>query len=118
MLFVVWDMVTNWAVTSSDNSDAYLISCAGYTIMSTMKLFERRIYSQLFDWKRRLAGKYALLLEGMRRVGKTCVLKRFAESEYKSSCVHGFLHIGVAKEGGWIAWDCLGLSHLYRTGDG
>lgn len=86
--------------------------------MSTMKLFERRIYSQLFDWKRRLAGKYALLLEGMRRVGKTCVLKRFAEPEYKSSCVHGFLHIGVAKEGGWIAWDCLGLSHLYRTGDG
>ena len=60
------------------------------------------------------------LREYVRRVAESGqgMLKRFAESEYKSSCVHGFLHIGVAKEGGWIAWDCLGLSHLYRTGDG
>lgn len=49
-----------------------------------MKIFERRVYSQLLDWKRRLAGKYALLLEGARRVGKTCVIKRFAETEYSS----------------------------------
>lgn len=52
-----------------------------------MKTFERRIYSQLLDWKLRLAGKYALLLEGARRVGKTYVLKRFAESEYRS-CIY------------------------------
>ena len=50
-----------------------------------MKTFERKIYSQIMDWKRRLAGKYALLLEGARRVGKTYVLKRFVDSEYKSS---------------------------------
>jgi len=49
-----------------------------------MKIFERKVYAQLLDWKRRLAGKYALLLEGARRVGKTYVLKRFAETEYKS----------------------------------
>ena len=49
-----------------------------------MKIFDRKVYAQLLDWKRRLAGKYALLLEGARRVGKTCVLKRFAENEYKS----------------------------------
>ena len=52
-----------------------------------MKAFERKIYGQLLDWKRRLAGKYALLLEGARRVGKTYVLKRFAEAEYKS-CIY------------------------------
>ncbi len=50
-----------------------------------MKSFERKVYSQILDWKRRLAGKYALLLEGARRVGKTYVLKMFVESEYKSS---------------------------------
>lgn len=49
-----------------------------------MKIYERAIYRELLDWKVRLAGKYALLLEGARRVGKTCTLKRFAESEYKS----------------------------------
>ena len=52
-----------------------------------MKAFDRKIYGQLLDWKRRLAGKYALLLEGARRVGKTYVLKRFAEAEYKS-CIY------------------------------
>ena len=50
-----------------------------------MKTFERKVYSQIMDWKRRLAGKYALLLEGARRVGKTYVLKRFVDNEYKSS---------------------------------
>ena len=50
-----------------------------------MKVFERKVYSQIMDWKRRLAGKNALLLEGARRVGKTYVLKRFVDSEYKSS---------------------------------
>jgi predicted AAA+ superfamily ATPase len=50
-----------------------------------MKTFERKVYSQIMDWKRRLAGKYALLLEGARRVGKTFVLKRFVESEYTSA---------------------------------
>lgn len=49
-----------------------------------MVIFDREVYSQLLDWKRRFANKYALLLEGARRVGKTCLLKRFAENEYKS----------------------------------
>ena len=53
-------------------------------MIRTMKIFEREIYRQLLDWKRSMAGRYALLVEGARRVGKTCAIKRFAEAEYKS----------------------------------
>ena len=50
-----------------------------------MKFFERKIYLQLCDWKCNLADKYAVLVEGARRVGKTSVIRRFAENEYASS---------------------------------
>lgn len=46
--------------------------------------FGRKAYLELLDWKNRLAGRYALLLEGARRVGKTHLVRRFAEKEYDS----------------------------------
>ena len=48
------------------------------------KEFTRKAYAEMLDWKNRLAGKYALLLEGARRTGKTHLVKRFAETEYDS----------------------------------
>lgn len=38
----------------------------------------------MLDWKKRLAGKYALLVEGARRTGKTHLVRRFVEAEYDS----------------------------------
>ena len=49
-----------------------------------MKYFERKLYAQLLDWKTRLAGRYAVLVEGARRVGKTSLIRFFAEREYDS----------------------------------
>ena len=46
--------------------------------------FNRKAYSAMLDWKNRLADKYALLVEGARRTGKTHLVKRFAEAEYDS----------------------------------
>lgn len=46
--------------------------------------FRRKAYDEMLDWKTRLADKYALLVEGTRRVGKTFLLRRFAANEYKS----------------------------------
>lgn len=47
-------------------------------------MFKRKIYNQLVDWKKRSAGKTALLVEGARRVGKSTVVEQFARSEYRS----------------------------------
>ena len=47
--------------------------------------FERKAYAEMLEWKMRLAGKYALMVEGARRTGKTSLLKTFVEHEYESS---------------------------------
>lgn len=49
-----------------------------------MPVFERKIYSKMLDWKVRSNGHSALLIEGARRVGKSTIVRNFAEREYKS----------------------------------
>ncbi len=49
-----------------------------------MKLFYRKIYEQLKDWKKKYDGKRSLLIEGARRIGKSTICKEFATNEYKS----------------------------------
>jgi len=49
-----------------------------------MREFERKAYLEMLDWKNNLADKYALLVEGARRVGKTHLVKRFVSQEYDS----------------------------------
>ena len=50
----------------------------------TPRIFKRKIYSKLLDWKRESKGKTALLIEGPRRVGKSTITKIFAQNEYES----------------------------------
>lgn len=45
---------------------------------------ERKIYSQLVEWKTSSNGKTALLLEGARRIGKSYIVEQFARQEYDS----------------------------------
>lgn len=46
--------------------------------------FKRKVYVQLLEWKEKYSYKYAALLEGARRVGKSTIAEVFAKSEYKS----------------------------------
>ncbi len=45
---------------------------------------KRTIYNELLEWKNRSKGRTALLVEGARRIGKSFIVKKFAENEYKS----------------------------------
>ena len=45
--------------------------------------FERKAYKKLLEWKEKYAEKYAVLLEGARRVGKSTIAEHFAQNEYK-----------------------------------
>lgn len=47
-------------------------------------IFDRKIYSQLLEWKQENNGKSALLIEGARRIGKSTIVEQFAKKEYKS----------------------------------
>lgn len=46
--------------------------------------FKRKAYAQLLEWKEKYADRYAVLLEGARRVGKSTIAEQFAMNEYKS----------------------------------
>lgn len=45
-------------------------------------MFKRKIYEKIKEWKDDSNGKTALLIEGARRVGKSTIVKEFAENEY------------------------------------
>ena len=46
--------------------------------------FKRKVYNKLLQWKENYSNKYAALLEGARRVGKSTIAENFARNEYKS----------------------------------
>ena len=51
---------------------------------NTVRKFPRKIYSQMLNWKNSSNGKTALLIEGPRRVGKSTIVKEFAQKEYEN----------------------------------
>ena len=54
------------------------------------RVFIRKIYSQILQWKHESDGKTALLVEGARRVGKSTVVETFAKNEYESYLIIDF----------------------------
>lgn len=57
----------------------YYNKCVG-----SEKMFKRKAYVELQNWKKEYSGTRAALLEGARRVGKSTIAKEFAKKEYKS----------------------------------
>lgn len=55
--------------------------------------FKRKIYEKIKFWKDTSEGKSALLIEGARRIGKSTVVKKFAQDEYDD-----YLILDFAKE--------------------
>ena len=47
-------------------------------------MFKRKIYDELVEWKSKFGPKYATMIEGPRRVGKSTVAEEFAKNEFKS----------------------------------
>ena len=53
-------------------------------------MLKRKIYAKMLSWKEKSQGKTALLIDGARRVGKSYIVKHFAEQEYKSHIIIDF----------------------------
>lgn len=58
-------------------------------------MLKRKIYDKLSEWKKSSDGSTAVLIDGARRVGKSCTVKEFAKNEYKSHIVIDF---GIASK--------------------
>ena len=48
------------------------------------RIFRRKLYEKMLQWKRERDGKTALLIKGARRVGKSTLAEEFAKREYES----------------------------------
>lgn len=53
-------------------------------------IFKRKIYDEMLVWKSESAGQSALLIEGPRRVGKSTIVRTFAQNEYRSHIIIDF----------------------------
>lgn len=52
--------------------------------MEENRVFKRKIYNKLLEWKQEEKGKTAILVKGARRVGKSTIVEEFARIEYKT----------------------------------
>ncbi len=55
-------------------------------------VFKRKIYHEILEWKQNRSDKYALLIKGARRVGKSTIVEEFAKNEFKSYIIIDFAH--------------------------
>lgn len=56
------------------------------------RVFKRKIYEEIREWKEKYSEKYALLIKGARRVGKSTIAEEFAKNEFKSYILIDFAH--------------------------
>ena len=47
-------------------------------------MFRRKVYDSLLEWKDKYSKKYAAMLEGARRVGKSTIAEEFAKNNFRS----------------------------------
>lgn len=74
-------------------------------------MYRRKVYDELLQWKNEWNGKYACLLEGARRVGKTTIAEEFARKEYDSYILIDFSN--VSKEMINVFDDISKLDHFF-----
>ena len=55
-----------------------------------MVIFKRKLYDEMLRWKQESQGRTALLVKGPRRVGKSTLVRVFAQREYESHILIDF----------------------------
>ena len=74
-------------------------------------IFKRKIYSKMLEWKQQSNGKTALLIKGARRVGKSTIVKEFAQKEYKTCILIDFSN--VSKQVNALFEDMMNLDYFF-----
>lgn len=54
------------------------------------KVFKRKIYDKILQWKQQSNGQSALMIQGARRIGKSTIVEEFAKKEYSSHIIIDF----------------------------
>lgn len=62
-------------------------------------VFKRKVYNKLLEWKELSAGQSAVFLEGVRRIGKSTIVEKFAKKEYDNVYLIFDMDSGVKRDG-------------------
>ncbi|MBQ1184620.1 MAG: AAA family ATPase, partial [Muribaculaceae bacterium] len=54
------------------------------------RVFKRKIYDKILQWKEESRGQSALMIQGARRIGKSTIVEEFARNEYASHIIIDF----------------------------
>ena len=58
-------------------------------------MFKRKATEKLIEWKEKYSRKYAVLLQGARRVGKSTIAENFAKENYRSYILIDFSNVSI-----------------------
>ena len=58
-----------------------------------IKMLKRKATEKLRNWKEKYSSKYAVLLQGARRVRKSTIAENFAKENYKSYILIDFSNV-------------------------
>lgn len=86
------DLRSFWACTNGD----LRYTMRREVIYMAKTVFRRKIYDEILEWKEKRSDKYALLIKGARRVGKSTIAEEFAKREFKSYILIDFAHTSKA----------------------
>ena len=78
------DFAKNTGINFEETFISSIFALSDYIFMEPEILFKRKIYDRLLLWKEHSNGNSALLIEGARRIGKSTIVKAFAQNEYES----------------------------------
>ncbi|MDY6294196.1 MAG: AAA family ATPase [Bacteroidales bacterium] len=79
--------------------------------MAITRVFKRKIYDRMLQWKQERDGKTALLVKGARRVGKSTIVEEFAKNEYESYILIDFS--SVSEEVTSLFNDLMNLDYIF-----
>ena len=54
------------------------------------RIFKRKIYDRILQWKLESNGETALMIQGARRIGKSTIVEQFAKNNYSSYLIIDF----------------------------
>ena len=66
------------------------------SVFMTNRIFKRKIYDRLLQWKLEADGTSAALIQGARRIGKSTIVEEFARNEYTSYLLIDFNRASAA----------------------
>ena len=66
------------------------------SVMMANRVFKRKIYDRLLQWKQESGGTSAALIQGARRIGKSTIVEEFARNEYTSYLLIDFNRASAA----------------------